>query len=158
MASPRQVEPPTLSVTDLRSTLDDLIAHGERCRARLTAVNPETGQYRMVLQERWNPTSGRRDRRTKPADDTPFTIRDLPSLERAETEEDSLRSRIAAMLENSRSIAASLDRLDYDTGEIRIVLEGTLGGPAGGCPEGTAGQDSVTRKLKSFMSETTCVS
>jgi hypothetical protein len=151
---------------DLRSTLEALIAGGDRCRARITAVNPETGQYRVVLQERWPRAATGRDS-GEPARDGPapperrgqrFTVRDLLTLERSTLTRVSLRSKLGALLESSRSVTARLENVDPDKGDLRIVLQGTLGGFAAGpttdrSPESDL-QD-VTRKLKSLINEAT---
>jgi hypothetical protein len=180
MASPRQVEPSASAPSssseqgrseigdpaELRATLETLIVDGERCRARLAAVNPETGQYRVVLRERWPSRTATgypgspaaRVARAPEARARRFTIRDLLRLERAETTGDPVRSRIVAMLESSRSLAARLEEVDPESGEIRIVLQGALGGFAAEPPtQPSAERDpqEVTRKLKSLIEAAT---
>jgi hypothetical protein len=141
---------------NLRSTVDELIASGECCRAHLAAVNPETGQYRVILRERRPPAPAGSAHATAPAGDRPgFTIRDLPTVGWMDTPKDTLRARIAAMLEVSRAVSARIDRDGPGSGEVRIVLEGTLGSPEGAPPDDSERQEDATRKLKSSISAPT---
>jgi len=55
-----------------------------------------------------------------------FRIQDMRSLERAPTSPGSLRSKIGELLISSINCTAKVEGLNTETGEYRIVLQGTL--------------------------------
>ncbi len=55
-----------------------------------------------------------------------FRMDDLKSIERAPTSPATLRSKISEVILNSTHAKCRVDSLNPDTGEYRIVLQGTL--------------------------------
>jgi len=55
-----------------------------------------------------------------------FRIQDMRSLERTPTSPSSLRSKIGELLISSINCTAKVEGLNMETGEYRIVLQGTL--------------------------------
>ena len=55
-----------------------------------------------------------------------FRVQDLHALENTPTSAGSLRSKVGEMILNSTSFRAKIDSVNPETGEYRIVLEGTL--------------------------------
>jgi hypothetical protein len=55
-----------------------------------------------------------------------FRIHDLSSLEVSPTSPGSLRSKIGELLVHSISAAAKVELVNKQTGEYRVVLQGTL--------------------------------
>ena len=55
-----------------------------------------------------------------------FRIQDLSSLEVSPTSPGSLRSKIGDLLVHSISAAAKVELVNKQTGEYRIILQGTL--------------------------------
>ncbi len=55
-----------------------------------------------------------------------FRIQDLQGLENAPTSAGSLRSKVGEMIINSTNFRAKVGSVNPETGEYRIVLEGTL--------------------------------
>jgi hypothetical protein len=55
-----------------------------------------------------------------------FRIQDVPSVERTPTSPGSLRAKIGELLVSSVHCTAKVDALNPETGEYRIVLQGTL--------------------------------
>ena len=55
-----------------------------------------------------------------------FQIQDLQALENAPTSAGSLRSKVGEMIINSTNFRAKVGSVNPETGEYRIVLEGTL--------------------------------
>jgi len=45
-----QIEHTPTSPANLRSKLNEMILSSTNCKARVDTVNPETGEYRIVLQ------------------------------------------------------------------------------------------------------------
>ncbi len=44
------LEKPQTSAQTLRTRVGEMIVNSTNCRAKVEAVNPETGEYRLVLQ------------------------------------------------------------------------------------------------------------
>lgn len=55
-----------------------------------------------------------------------FRIDDLRTIEKAPTSPGSLRSKLGELLYSSVACSARVEGLNMDTGEYRIVLQGTL--------------------------------
>ena len=55
-----------------------------------------------------------------------FRIQDFPSLEKCPTSPASLRNKITNMLYYSTFMNAKVEMVNRETGEYRIVLQGTL--------------------------------
>ena len=55
-----------------------------------------------------------------------FHITDLRSIENAPTSPASLRTRIGEMILNSTTARAKVEAINPETGEYRVVLQGTL--------------------------------
>jgi hypothetical protein len=55
-----------------------------------------------------------------------FRVQDLPTLESSPTSPATLRLKLGELLINSVKAAASVELLDRETGEYRVVLHGTL--------------------------------
>lgn len=55
-----------------------------------------------------------------------FTISDIHSLETAPTSPANLRSKLDGMILNSTKVRAKVEVINADTGEYRVVLQGTL--------------------------------
>lgn len=55
-----------------------------------------------------------------------FKIGDLSSLEKSPTSPITLRNKIGEMLFNSTQAAATVEIVNRETGEYRVVLHGTL--------------------------------
>jgi hypothetical protein len=55
-----------------------------------------------------------------------FKIEDLQTLESFPSSPGSLRSKLAEMIINSTACRASVQSIDKQTGEYRVVLQGTL--------------------------------
>lgn len=55
-----------------------------------------------------------------------FRIKDLRSIETSPTSPATLKNKLGEMLVSSISATARLDAVNPDTGEYRIVLQGTL--------------------------------
>lgn len=55
-----------------------------------------------------------------------FRIQDFPSLEKSPTSPASLRNKITNMLFYSTHMNAKVEMVNRETGEYRIVLQGTL--------------------------------
>jgi hypothetical protein len=55
-----------------------------------------------------------------------FRIQDMRSIERAPTAPGSLKSKIGEMLYSSVNCTAKVEAINMETGEYRIVLQGTL--------------------------------
>ena len=55
-----------------------------------------------------------------------FRIHDVNSIERAPTSPASLRSKLSEMIMSSVNARAKVDLINPETGEYRIVLQGTL--------------------------------
>lgn len=56
-----------------------------------------------------------------------FTIQDVHSLENIASNPGSLRTKIGEMIVNSSSCRAKVEAVNPQTGEYRLVLQGTLG-------------------------------
>jgi hypothetical protein len=57
---------------------------------------------------------------------TRFRLSDLPTLESSPTSPALLRSKIGELIIHSVSAAAQVEMVDRESGEYRVVLEGTL--------------------------------
>ena len=57
---------------------------------------------------------------------TRFRLSDFPTLESSPTSPAHLRSKIGELIIHSVSAAAQVEMIDRDSGEYRVVLEGTL--------------------------------
>jgi len=57
---------------------------------------------------------------------TKFDIKDLETIRNANVSPTVLKAKIASMLENSADCRAIVETLNRETGEYRIVLQGTL--------------------------------
>jgi hypothetical protein len=55
-----------------------------------------------------------------------FRMQDIRTVERTPTAPGTLRNKIGELLISSVSCTAKVDALNLDTGEYRIVLQGTL--------------------------------
>ena len=55
-----------------------------------------------------------------------FKIGDLPTLEKSPTSPLTLRNKIGEMLFNSTQAVATVEIVNKETGEYRVVLQGTL--------------------------------
>ena len=55
-----------------------------------------------------------------------FRIHDLKSLEIAPTSPGSIRTKVGEMIVNSTVCRAKIEAINQETGEYRIVLQGTL--------------------------------
>lgn len=55
-----------------------------------------------------------------------FRIQDVHTVENAPTSPGSLKNKIGEMILNSTTCRAKVDAVNPDTGEYRIVLQGTL--------------------------------
>jgi len=55
-----------------------------------------------------------------------FRIHDISSLEAAPTSAGSLRSKLGEMIINSTTVRARVETVNPETGEYRVVLQGTL--------------------------------
>jgi hypothetical protein len=55
-----------------------------------------------------------------------FQLQDLPTLESSPTSPATLRARVGELIIHSVSAAAQVEMLDRETGEYRVVLQGTL--------------------------------
>ncbi len=55
-----------------------------------------------------------------------FRIQDIQGLENAPTSAGSLRSKVGEMIVNSTNFRAKVDSLNPETGEYRIVLQGSI--------------------------------
>jgi hypothetical protein len=56
-----------------------------------------------------------------------FAIQDLHTVERTPTSPSALRFKLGEMILSSSNVHAKVEALNPDTGEYRIVLQGTLG-------------------------------
>ena len=61
-----------------------------------------------------------------------FRLQDLPSLESSPTSPATLRAKIGELIIHSMNAAAQVEMVNRETGEYRVVLQGTLdvGDPA----------------------------
>jgi hypothetical protein len=57
---------------------------------------------------------------------TRFRLSDLPALEASPTSPATLRSKIGELIIHSVSAAAQVEMVDRESGEYRVVLQGTL--------------------------------
>lgn len=57
---------------------------------------------------------------------TKFNIRDLEIIKNANVSSSTLKRQLTNMLENSTNCRAIVESLNRETGEYRIVLQGTL--------------------------------
>ncbi len=55
-----------------------------------------------------------------------FTMDDLHSLERPQTSPHMLRTKVGDVIVNSTNCRAKIEAINPDTGEYRLVLQGTL--------------------------------
>ena len=55
-----------------------------------------------------------------------FRLQDLPSLETSPTSPASLGAKVGDLIVHSVSAVAQVELLDRETGEYRVVLQGTL--------------------------------
>ena len=55
-----------------------------------------------------------------------FRLQDLPSLESSPTSPATLGAKVGDLIVHSVSAAAQVELLDRETGEYRVVLQGTL--------------------------------
>ena len=55
-----------------------------------------------------------------------FRIHDINTIERAPTSPSSLRNKLSEMIMSSVNARAKVDLINPETGEYRIVLQGTL--------------------------------
>jgi hypothetical protein len=60
-----------------------------------------------------------------------FHFQDLQSVERTPTSPAALRFKLGEMILSSSNVHAKVEALNPDTGEYRIVLQGTLGAEGG---------------------------
>jgi hypothetical protein len=60
-----------------------------------------------------------------------FHIQDVKSLESSSTSPAALRTKIGEMILNSTDPRARVDAINHETGEYRVVLQGTLNRDAG---------------------------
>jgi hypothetical protein len=58
---------------------------------------------------------------------TRFRIQDLQTVEKTPTSPAALRHKVGEMILGSTTVRAKVEALNPDTGEYRIVLQGTLG-------------------------------
>ena len=58
---------------------------------------------------------------------TRFRIQDLQTVEKTPTSPAALRHKVGEMILGSTAVRAKVEALNPDTGEYRIVLQGTLG-------------------------------
>lgn len=57
-----------------------------------------------------------------------FGLKDLPTLETSPTSPGSLRTKIGELLVHSINAAARVEMVNKQTGEYRVILQGTLDG------------------------------
>lgn len=55
-----------------------------------------------------------------------FKSTDIQTFEQGPTSPGSLRKRVAALIESSTTYRAKVDSFDHESGQYRIVLQGTL--------------------------------
>ncbi len=55
-----------------------------------------------------------------------FRLQDLPTLETSPTSPAALKAKIGELIIHSVSAAARVEMLDRETGEYRVVVQGTL--------------------------------
>ncbi len=55
-----------------------------------------------------------------------FRIYDLPQIESSPTSPQHLRKKLGEMVANSTTVRAKVELLNNETGEYRVVLQGTL--------------------------------
>jgi hypothetical protein len=55
-----------------------------------------------------------------------FKNSDIQSFEQGPTSPGSLRKKVAALIESSTTYRAKVDSFDHESGQYRIVLQGTL--------------------------------
>jgi hypothetical protein len=55
-----------------------------------------------------------------------FRLQDLPTLESSPTSPATLRAKIGELIIHSMNAAAQVEMIDRETGEYRVVLQGTL--------------------------------
>ncbi len=55
-----------------------------------------------------------------------FKLSDLPTLEKSPTSPITLRNKLGEMLVNSTHAVAKVEVINEETGEYRVVLQGTL--------------------------------
>jgi hypothetical protein len=55
-----------------------------------------------------------------------FRLQDLPTLESSPTSPATLRTKIGELIIHSMSAAAQVEMVNRETGEYRVVLQGTL--------------------------------
>ncbi len=55
-----------------------------------------------------------------------FRLQDLPALEASPTSPATLRTKIGELIIHSLNAAAQVEMLDRETGEYRVVIQGTL--------------------------------
>ena len=55
-----------------------------------------------------------------------FHVQDLRSLENSPTSPGSLRAKIGEMIVNSTTARAKVEAINPETGEYRVILQGTL--------------------------------
>jgi hypothetical protein len=55
-----------------------------------------------------------------------FRLQDLPTLEASPTSPAALKAKIGELIIHSVSAAAKVEMLDRETGEYRVVVQGTL--------------------------------
>ncbi len=55
-----------------------------------------------------------------------FRIYDLPQIEFSPTSPQHLRTKIGGLVSNSTNVHAKVESMNNETGEYRIVLQGTL--------------------------------
>ena len=55
-----------------------------------------------------------------------FKSSDIQGFEQGPTSPGSLRKKVAALIESSTTYRAKVDKFDQETGQYRIVLQGTL--------------------------------
>jgi hypothetical protein len=55
-----------------------------------------------------------------------FNLQDLSALEASPTSPATLRAKIGELIIHSMNAAAQVEMVDRDTGEYRVVLQGTL--------------------------------
>lgn len=56
-----------------------------------------------------------------------FNIEEFTSLGRASTTPEMLRDKLGAVISSSTTCKAKVEAIDPDTGEYRLVLQGTIG-------------------------------
>ncbi len=55
-----------------------------------------------------------------------FRMQDIPNLEKSPTSPATLRSKIGELIIHSLNAAAQVEMVDQESGEYRVVLQGTL--------------------------------